>query len=793
MKLPITSLVIIAVGFGLFGWINATPLSTVDSVENFSKETSTSSDNFLVYVNSSGLFTLPFSKKNKNLSEIEITDSSSFSGTFDSKNSHNKEFTISCANNNIYILKKSKEDERKVLDIINYNDNNEFKRINQVSDMFNNATSIASDRKTGNIYWIECNNKKQYSIKVTNESFKESKYIINPRKEIAMSVIHIYPKRDLNNIPLKKEMSSLSLQEKKYNTVRKKSVDITPKREKIIEFDLRQQDDELEDFVIPELPSGQLLKINIISTWGDRHYVGLNGIEIFSSTGEPPEIIKIWYESSDDPNDFQQQNNNTNNLINGIYRTRDDLNIWRVPFTSGNNHIIYIKFANIIKIGLIRIWNYNKSRIHSYQGAKNIIIKLDNCSIFSGEIARACGDIVGNINSFGDTILFTIDDNILEMISINDTNFLEFIDSSSTEEKSSTAVDLRPSTAATDYQLVESKTTEYLEESIQSSSSNDKSMSISCREIKLILLSNWNSSEMIGLNGIEIMTDHGVIPSSQMSLSCQDDNETIDRLIDGNNMTMEPKYMWISRKIFDIDITIIITLNAEEFLTGIRIWNYNESLESSYFGVKQMMIELDGKKLFSDDFEGFELRRAPGCSTPVPQGFIYQILIFSTWGDAYYVGLNGIELFGAQGEQIFLTKKNIAAYPESVNIIMGMENDVRTPDKLIDEINDNNEGQHSWLAPILPGEINRIYIFVDDLLVYNGSLEKDDTHGEIHFSTNDNSNFYSPMKKPKTSEQEIHLLNFENIATLGSDDQPDPLLRPFTSNMPKNSRNYYAI
>ncbi|XP_044005998.1 uncharacterized protein LOC122851016 [Aphidius gifuensis] len=196
MKLPITSLVIIAVGFGLFGWINATPLSTVDSVENFSKETSTSSDNFLVYVNSSGLFTLPFSKKNKNLSEIEITDSSSFSGTFDSKNSHNKEFTISCANNNIYILKKSKEDERKVLDIINYNDNNEFKRINQVSDMFNNATSIASDRKTGNIYWIECNNKKQYSIKVTNESFKESKYIINPRKEIAMSVIHIYPKRD---------------------------------------------------------------------------------------------------------------------------------------------------------------------------------------------------------------------------------------------------------------------------------------------------------------------------------------------------------------------------------------------------------------------------------------------------------------------------------------------------------------------------------------------------------------------------------------------------------------------
>lgn len=62
--------------------------------------------------------------------------------------------------------------------------------------MFNNATSIASDSKTENIYWIDYNNKKQYSIKVTNESFEESKYVINPQKEIAMSVMHIYPKRE---------------------------------------------------------------------------------------------------------------------------------------------------------------------------------------------------------------------------------------------------------------------------------------------------------------------------------------------------------------------------------------------------------------------------------------------------------------------------------------------------------------------------------------------------------------------------------------------------------------------
>lgn len=39
----------------------------------------------------------------------------------------------------------------------------------------------------------------------------------------------------------------------------------------------------------------------------------------------------------------------------------------------------------------------------------------------------------------------------------------------------------------------------------------------------------------------------------------------------------------------------------------------------------------------------------------MPRGFVYQIIIFSTWGDSYYVGLNGIQIYDSHGNEIKLT------------------------------------------------------------------------------------------------------------------------------------------
>uniref|UniRef100_A0A8D0HPI4 Katanin interacting protein n=1 Tax=Sphenodon punctatus TaxID=8508 RepID=A0A8D0HPI4_SPHPU len=172
------------------------------------------------------------------------------------------------------------------------------------------------------------------------------------------------------------------------------------------------------DFKIPVLPYGQNLRIDIKSTWGDRHYVGLNGIEIFNSKGEPIQISKIKAEPPDInilPS-YGKDPRVITNLIDGVNRTQDDMHLWLAPFMPGKPHFISVDFLNPCQVAMIRIWNYNKSRIHSFRGVKDVTMLLDEQCIFNGEIAKASGALSGAPEHFGDTILFTTEDDILEAI-----------------------------------------------------------------------------------------------------------------------------------------------------------------------------------------------------------------------------------------------------------------------------------------------------------------------------------------------------------------------------------------
>ncbi|CAF4667509.1 unnamed protein product, partial [Rotaria sp. Silwood2] len=264
--------------------------------------------------------------------------------------------------------------------------------------------------------------------------------------------------------------------------------------------------------------------------------------------------------------------------------------------------------------------NYNKNRIHSARGAKDIEITLDGFMIFKGEISQACGNITAtnDPSAYGETILFTTDDEILEKISTYDDMYVDQETAQNDEENTRTNSN-RPPTAETN---IRPMTRAMLRRPFTAIRASNASEVPEFRGKKLILTitETWGDQHYCGLTGIEVVDindvecvvqsydarprDITVLPKNA------NDVRTLDKLFDGENITCNDYHMWLCPFIKKEKIRLTISLKGSKSLHGLRIWNYNKSLDDTYRGVKRLHVQLN-EKIISPR-QGFLLRRAPG-------------------------------------------------------------------------------------------------------------------------------------------------------------------------------------
>lgn len=403
-----------------------------------------------------------------------------------------------------------------------------------------------------------------------------------------------------------------------------------------------------EHGVLVASPSGQHVQIDIVSTWGDPYYVGLSAIEFFDEHGEPIELDNPQLQARADPADinvlpeYGHDLRVVSNLFDGTLRTCDDAHLWLAPFTPGRRNYVYVDLEQPRTLSMMRLWNYNKSRIHSFRGARLIEVRLDHEVVFRGEINKAPGSL-HDAEKAAEPLLFTLHSAALARIEEHDRLLFE---NEPVAELGGALRDRPPTAEREQAQQVRRQsslrpTDDEVPEAVRAALSRPKTAAVALMQG----LQSYGGASSGGVGAGGLGAGSGWAGGG----------------LDG---------------------------------AGARSGGAEYGGGAEDFGAAVPSLAM------LQDY----------AVTLHPTGRVLTVVLLSTWGDAHYIGLNGLDVLAPTGLPLRLIPTMVTAEPPSIASLAHLRGDPRTVDKLVDGTNASYDDRHMFLAPYTPGRANIVRV-----------------------------------------------------------------------------------
>lgn len=507
------------------------------------------------------------------------------------------------------------------------------------------------------------------------------------------------------------------------------------------------------NLIVPISPMVNGLTCKLISSWEDKSIIALNGIEVFNMEGVK---VNIKVENLKVVNNKGKLLLNTEinkKLINDDYDNCDAKKQWVLNANRKLPVTIKIKFSKPQYISFIRIWNYNDSRIQAGKGVRNMIIANyeDNKLLFAGTIRKASGMLMKVKKNF-EAIFFTKSKEVLQKISKSDWLFNKFSRHNKAVKKTindkfMSFINDRPTTA----ELMEIKMNKLKSNKMKIadnifSDSSQRQISlkyspsnsvlgfkgnVTFKSLKIVVLETWDDLKEFCISGLEFFKD-GKMKIPDDCFKALTKNKVIHSENISFDKSLKAKKPVVLRLKSNDENSIEIQFKQSYDISFMRIYSIFENKGFIKKGIKR--VHLYGDNVLMNNDKGLYIKKAsdldfmkkfpqqinfpisqlvyniepkPSAKMPVssPSGFTIQINLKSSFGDPYYIGLNGLEIFDLMGNNL-LCKENegsfrLIADPPGVFVLPNLSRDKRKAKNLFNGNNLSEDYSDIWLAPFV--------------------------------------------------------------------------------------------